>query len=286
VSHTTGHDAPPLAPAFDRVRVFSSVEAEYGAFRAGAALVDRSDRARFVFSGSKAGETLSGLVTNDVLALTPGLGQYAAALTAKGKIITDLRIFARAADFLLDTPGEAAPGFAAMLRKFVNPRFARWEEVSASLRAVGVYGPVARRALATALEVSDDALAALAPFAHLNARTEGVPLLVVRSPDFGVEGFDVVVPVEAARPLWDRLHGAGATPAGTDAADILRVEAGQPRWGVDMDESTLAQEANLEALDAISFTKGCYTGQETVVRVHFRGHVNRSLRGLTSSAPL
>ena len=286
--------APGVAvpPGFENAALFTSVEEEYAALRGGAGLVDRSARLRMLVGGAQAVETLTGLVTSDVGVLRPGAGQYAAALTAKGKVIADLRIFARADDLLLDTPASAGPGFAAMIRKYVNPRLARSADVSAVLRTLGVFGPRAHGALASVLlahgapAAAVAALRGLADYHHLGFDLAGARVFVARVPDLGGEGFDCFVPVEIAELLWSRLLHARATPVGRDATEIARVEAGRPMWGLDMDESTLAQEANFDALDGISYTKGCYTGQETVARVHFRGHVNRCLRGVRSAVAI
>jgi tRNA-modifying protein YgfZ len=272
-----------LPPGFDEVGQFTSVDQEYAALRGGAALVDRSTRLRMRFSGAKAADALTGLVTNDVLALRPGGGLYGAALTAKGKVISDVRIFACPTELLVDGPRSAAEGFAAMIRKFVNPRLARYVDVSTSLRSVGVFGPRGQAVIAEALAIDAIALAELGPYHHLPLEIDGAKGLVASVPDLGVPGFDLFVPVETVAALWTRLVRAGAQPTGSAACDIARIEAGRPLWGRDMDENTLAQEANFDALDGISYTKGCYTGQETVARVHFRGHVNRSLRGLESA---
>ncbi|HEV8410748.1 MAG TPA: glycine cleavage T C-terminal barrel domain-containing protein [Gemmatimonadaceae bacterium] len=269
---------------------FTSIEAEYAALRGAAGLVERSARARMLIGGAQAAATLTGLVTNDVGALHPGTGQYAAALTAKGKVIADVRIFARSDDLLVDTSEAAGPGFTAMIRKFVNPRLAKYSDVSALLRTIGVFGPRAHAVLASVLQdegASAPAVAALrglADYHHLAFSVAGAIVLIARVPDLGGEGFDCFVPVEIADLLRARLEAAHAVPVGHDAAEVARVEAGRPLWGVDMDENTLAQEANFDELDGISYTKGCYTGQETVARVHFRGHVNRHLRGVQSAA--
>jgi folate-binding protein YgfZ len=114
------------------------------------------------------------------------------------------------------------------------------------------------------------------------AENDGIPMLVARAPDVGIEGYDVFLPADAMGEIWRRATELGAVPTGLDAWEVARIEAGRPEWGIDIDESTIPQEANLDELHAISYTKGCYTGQETVARVHFRGHVNRHLRGLTS----
>ena len=107
---------------------------------------------------------------------------------------------------------------------------------------------------------------------------------VARVPDVGLEGYDLMLPAVAVAQWLERLRSLGAVPGSPAAWTLVRIEAGRPEWGLDMDDSTLAQEANLETLNAISFTKGCYTGQETVARIHFRGHVNRCLRGSRSRA--
>ena len=107
----------------------------------------------------------------------------------------------------------------------------------------------------------------------------------MRSPDIGVEGYELFVPFEIFDRVWERAVAAGATPAGLGAWEIARVEAGRPEWGIDIDDTTIPQEANFDELDAISYTKGCYIGQEVVARVHFRGHVNRHLRGLRAVEP-
>ena len=280
------------APGFESTAVFTSVDEEYAALRGGAGVVDRSARLRMIVGGAQAAETLTGLVTSDVAALKPGSGQYAAALTAKGKVIADVRIFARADDFLVDTPAGAAPGFASMIRKFVNPRLARYADVSSVLRTIGVFGPRAHDVLASALDGADakdaaiSALRGLLEYQHLAFAVGGASVHVARVPDLGGEGFDCFVPVETAKLLWSRLVAARAMPVGRDATEIARVEAGRPSWGADMSEDTLAQEANFDALGGISYTKGCYTGQETVARVHFRGHVNRQLRGIQGAAPI
>ncbi|HEX7546225.1 MAG TPA: glycine cleavage T C-terminal barrel domain-containing protein [Gemmatimonadaceae bacterium] len=274
---------------FEDAARFTSVEDEYAALRGGAGLVDRSARLRVLFSGAQAAETLTGLLTNDVSALQPGAGQYAAALTPKGKVIADVRLFARTDDLLLDTSANAGPGFMAMLRKYVNPRLAHFADVSAIVRTLGLYGPRAHAVLTSALlpegaaASSVAALRGLANYHCLAFEVDEGQVLVARSPDLGGEGFDCFVPVGVAESFWSRLVKAHATPVGRDAAEIARVEAGRPLWGLDMDANTLAQEASLDTLDGISYTKGCYTGQETVARVHFRGHVNRHLRGLQSA---
>jgi folate-binding protein YgfZ len=231
---------------------------------------------------------VTGLVTNDVSALTPGQGCYAAALTAKGKIVADVRVFVEEDGILVDAPPRASTAWAAMVKKFVNPRIAQHGDESATLRDLGVFGVTARHVVSELTGIQAPALTSLAPYAHVSVQVEGVPFLVARVPDLEVEGFELIVPADAFTPLWTRAVAAGAAPAGLEAWDIARVEAGRPEWGIDIDDNTIPQEANFDALHAISYTKGCYVGQETVARVHFRGHVNKHLRGVraTGTDPL
>jgi tRNA-modifying protein YgfZ len=261
-------------------RVYSDVGREYAALRTSAMVVERSERSRGVVRGAKAREVLNGLVTNEMMALPPGAGRYAAALTAKGKIIADVRCFAREEDVWLDVPPRAASGWWAMVRKYVNPRLARYSDETAAWRDISVYGVRAAAIAASALGTAESTLAGLEPFGHFSADFAGTSVLVARVPDVGLDGFSLWAPTASGDALWTSLVAEGAEPGGSDAFDIARIEAGRPEWGLDIDESTLAQEANMDDLQAISYTKGCYTGQETVARVHFRGHVNRMLRGL------
>ena len=260
---------------------FSSTEAEYAALRESAIVIDRSHRTRMAFAGDRRIDTLTGLVTNDVGALSPGMGQYAAALTPRGKIIADLRVFARASDLLVDVPARAAAGFVAMVRKFVNPRTTRYTDLTDSLGDVGVFGPRAREIVAALVRLTPDALASLPPYGSVAVDIHDQAMLVARVPDIASEGYEIIGPSDAGAALWRSAIELGAMPAGLEAWEIARIEAGRPEWGVDIDDTTIPQEANFDDLHAISYTKGCYTGQETVARVHFRGHVNRHLRGLT-----
>jgi folate-binding protein YgfZ len=265
------------------VLAYGSVSAEYEALHHRAALFDRSHRGRLRVKGARAAEMVTGLVTNDVAALVPGQGCYAAALTAKGKIVADVRVFVEEDDVLVDAPPRAAAAWAAMVRKFVNPRIAPHADETASLRDIGVFGATARHVVSEMTGVPAPALAALAPYSHMSVDVDGVSIRIVRVPELEVEGFELLVPADSFTSLWTSAGAAGATPAGLEAWDIARVEAGRPEWGVDMDDNTIPQEANFDALHAISYTKGCYVGQETVARVHFRGHVNRHLRGLRAA---
>jgi folate-binding protein YgfZ len=262
-------------------RHFGDGAAEYRAVREGVGVALRSDRARFRMWGKDPARMLHGLVTNDLLGAPPGRGVYAAMLTPKGRMIADLRAFRGAeGEVWVSVAAEARAGVAEHLKKFVPPMFARWEDVTDSVAEVGFYGPrsgeVLGRALGgAALPGEEDAF--------VETEVGGAPVLVAATREAGLEeGFDLFVDHGALAPLWARLR-EHAPPVGFGALETLRVEAGRPRYGVDLTEETIPTEAFESAglmERAVSFSKGCYTGQEVVVRIAHRGHVNRHLRGL------
>ena len=252
------------------------------ALQQGAIVVDRSDRRRWSIAGDKASDVINGLVTNDVSRLNDGSGCYAAALTPKGKVVADLRIFRSTDGFLVDTSSAAGPGWAEILRKYVNPRIAKYADVSRHTVDVTVAGPAASRILAETLDLQESMLAAQAAFDHL--ALGAWPSIALRTPEIGHPAYDVLLPAGERDAIVARFLAAGAITGKTETWDVARIAHAWPEWGRDMDDNTLAQEADLDRLGAISYDKGCYTGQETVARVHFRGHVNRHLRRATFAA--
>lgn len=253
---------------------------EYHILRHGALLLDRSERGRGIAEGAKVRETLTGLVTNDLLALAPGQGQHAVALTAKGKVIADVRFFALAPDRIwFDLAPRCTTQWWEMVRKYVNPRLAKLRDEASAWRHLTIAGPQARAATAHATGVDAAVLEALPP-EGIHAVAVPAPLLVARSSEVGLDAFDIWMPDADLGAVRARALEGGAREGGLIAWEIARVEHGRPEFGLDMDDATIPQEANLDAWHAISYTKGCYTGQEVVARVHFRGHVNRHLRGL------
>jgi folate-binding protein YgfZ len=249
-----------------------------------AVLVDRSARLRMSVSGDKALEALGGLVTNDVASLGPLGVMRAVALTPKGRVIALVRVVRRAADVLVDTEAAAGEGFASMIKKFVNPRIAKHAVITSDTACLGIFGPAAARELARALPVDADAMQALTAAAALV--TPDGTFTVLRSDALGAGGFDVIGPRAAVLSVRQTLETAGLPVMDDATLDVAEVERGLPRFGIEMDAETIPQEANLDLLDAISFNKGCYTGQEVVARIHFRGHVNRHLRRITASEPI
>lgn len=240
----------------------------YDVLRTAAVTVPRDDRFRVAFTGDKAREVLSGLLSADLSTLTPGAWRHACALTPKGRVIALVRVIDRGTDLLVDGDAAAAEGFIAMIRKYVNPRLAGYADVTATTGCVGVYGPAAAAALETAL----------------GANRAGV--VVIASRDLAPGGHDCIGPRDRVREVAAALERAGVPSLDAATAEVARIEAGMPRWGVEMDDDTIPQEANLEMFGALAFDKGCYTGQEVVARIHFRGHVNRHLRWLTAAAPI
>lgn len=248
--------------------------------------------------GPKAAEALNGLVTNDVTQLRAGEGQHAAALTPKGKILCDMLIF-RVDDetFMLSLSDACAPQWFATARKYVNPRLAKVEDASDQWVTWMIYGAHASKAIATlgggghAADDSGDGMAESLDdwklWQHGPWNIGPASVRLIRAPLMGsLPGFALMAAAADAGVVRERLKRSVFRKGTRAIWNIARVEGGLPAWGIDMDDSTIPQEANLDTLGAISFTKGCYTGQETVARIHFRGHVNRRLRGLLGSSAL
>jgi len=274
------------------VRHFGDPASEYVAATTEVAVFDRSHRARIHVTGREPGRMLEGLLTGVIPALPTspasgvlaGTATYHAVLTHKGKMVTDLRCY-RIGDeegdrFLLDVPVAGAAGLRAHLATFLPPRFARVEDVSAATAAISVTGPGAARhlsRLALGLRVEAEELSGLqeGEWRATGDRASGA-LLVARSADVWPEAYDVIGPSGPVVALWSELRRSGASPAGLGVWTTLRVEAGRPAFGTDMDENTIPVEADIDDR-AIDHTKGCYTGQEVIVRIRDRGHVNRRL---------
>jgi len=269
-------------------RHYGNGATEYEAVRKSVGVAVRSDLVPLRMWGRDPVKMLHGLVTNDVTAVTADRGIYATMLTPKGRTIAEMRVFLRTAEapeLTLLIPREALDGTAAHLRKFVPPMFARWSDASEEFGVLGVYGPSARGLLTN---IFGSALPAEEEEASSEVSLDGNSVLIVFTLDAGAEpGYDLVLPRAEMEPLWSKIlmegEAFGAEPVGFGALETLRIEAGRPRFGSELTEETIPTEA-FEKIGwmprAISFTKGCYTGQEVIVRIAHRGHVNRQLRGL------
>jgi folate-binding protein YgfZ len=225
---------------------------EYEALRERAGVVERTDRGRLRLRGSDRLAYLHGLLSNDVLTLAPGEWRYATLLTPQGRMISDMRVFELADATLLDLPIETTPAVREHLDRFVIAEDVTIDDVTGEWAQVGLYGPQA----ATILDA---------------ARQAGpAPLHVLPGSDLGVEGQDLIIARENAAALIAALARAGATAVSLGTLEITRVEAGIPRFPVDMNSTTIPLEAGIEDR-AISLTKGCYVGQEVIIRVLHRG---------------
>lgn len=258
-------------------RNYGDPAAEYRAARDAAGVVDRADRALVRAHGRDPVKMTQGLITNDIAAAPDDRGVYAAVLTPKGKMVADLRVFRRPeGELLLDVDRRALDGLLKHLKKFVPPLFATFENASEALHMIGVYGPESRACVASVLGIEIDD--ALPEDAVVIGSFEGSEITAVRTLYTGDDGWDLIAPGESVESLRATLVEAGATPVGHATLDVLRIEAGRPRWGAELDEKTIPLEAGIEDR-AISMSKGCYTGQEIIVRILHRGHVNWHLRG-------
>ena len=259
----------------------SAPSSSFDLLAAGPGLVDRSTRGFVRVAGADRFSFLQGILTNDIAALSPGTGCYAAYLTPQGRMITDLHVLARDNDAILDVAPSVRESLARRLDLLVFTEDVRIEDLS-SWSSVTVIGTRAAQALAAILPVGAQALEALATgpeYAHVGTIGDGEALVLVssrdlsprRTPSGPLPAIDVCGPRGAVAAIADALMAAGVRRVPGDLAEALRIEAQRPVFGVDMDEQTIPLEAGIEDR-AISMTKGCYVGQEVIVRVLHRGH--------------
>jgi hypothetical protein len=240
---------------------------QYRIIAAGAGWRRQTDRDRLRFTGADRGSFLQALVTNEVQSLGPGSGVYAAYLTPTGRMITDLHLYVRDDHIVADVPAGRAGDLAAKFDQLIFSEDVRVADVSSELAQLVVIGGRAAEALSVATTIPAERLNAL-PLHGSIAASGG---FVARSDAAGdLPCFIVVVPSDAGLELTSRLAEAGVLALDDALFDAIRINAGRPAFGVDMDESTIPLEAGLLER-AISTTKGCYVGQEIVIRVLHRG---------------
>lgn len=276
------------------VRHFGDPSGEYRAATEGVAVFDRSHRARLTVSGRAPTKMLNGVLTGRMPVaparvdgeVARGEATYHAVLTPKGKMITDLWSLLPGEEespgVLLDVPLAGREGLVAHLGKYLPPRFAAVRDVSEEVAAVSLVGPDAPGVLsrlALGLRVEAEALRSASEGTYWLIGEPGTALVVARTEEVWPAAFNAYGPVGAVTALWSRVVEAGAVPAGLGVWSTLRVEAGRPVFGTDMDSDTIPVEAGIHDR-AIDHAKGCYTGQEVIVRIRDRGHVNRSLHRL------
>jgi tRNA-modifying protein YgfZ len=250
------------------------IDGQYRAMKEAAGVLDRSARGMLAVRGPDAVEFLQGQLTNDVEALDRDSGCYSALLDRKGHMQADMRVLRLSDhDLWLDTEPEAFGAVERHLRMYSIGRDVEIEDVSEEWALLSVIGPAAH-------EVSG--AGPLSPEHSLRrVRRDGVEILAVAT-DLGV---DLLARAGQAPELRAVLGSTEAVDVTEAAAEILRVESGRPRFGREMTSATIPQEAGIDER-AVSFTKGCYIGQETVARLHYRGKPNRHLRGLRLQAPV
>ncbi|HYY74597.1 MAG TPA: folate-binding protein [Solirubrobacterales bacterium] len=249
------------------------LDGQYRALREGAGLVHRSGRAVLLVRGSEAVDYLQGQLTNDLEAFGPGEGCYAALLDRKGHMQADMRVLRTEDGIWIDMEPDALGVVLRHLSMYKIGREVEIADVGDQHAILSLIGPAA-------LEV-----AGVGPLSPEHAHRSVVPGGVAARAVATDTGVDLICKVGDAEALRTTLVAAGAVEISEDAEEIARVESGRPRFGLEMTTATIPQEAGIDDR-AVSFTKGCYIGQETVARLHYRGRPNRHLRGLRLEAPV
>ncbi len=259
---------------------FGDVEGEYRAVRQAVGAIDLSHRGLIQITGSHRQRFLQAMVSNDTEQLEPGQGCQATLLTNKGKLVADFVVYADTDAYWLDIEPGLAPVLIDALDFFIIADDVTLADVTGEWGLISLQGPDADELLMLAC---GQEIPPLPRLSHTDCRIAGHDMrLIVRS-HTGEEGYQLLAPTDALPDLWEALwehrHTCELRAVGLDALDVLRIEAGVPVFGQDMTADTIPVEANLT--DAISYTKGCYVGQEVIARLDARGHVNRRLMGLT-----
>jgi folate-binding protein YgfZ len=265
----------------------------YDAARTGAAVGQRGARGWLRVAGADAVSFLHGVLTNDIASLQVGQWCYAAYLTPQGRMVSDMRVLRRDGHLALETEPQVVETLAARFdasiftERVEIERGVAWprhfqdgdERAPDGARSIVVCGPAAREALASI--TGADAAVPIQPREFVEVDRDGERLVLIGHEDLGIQAVDLLGPASACEAIARDLFGAGAQPLGALAAEALRIEAGTPRFGVDMTSETIPLEAGIEGR-AISMTKGCYVGQEVIIRILHRGHgrVARRLAGL------
>jgi folate-binding protein YgfZ len=252
----------------------------YDGTRGKAAVLDRSHRGRIFVKGADRASYLQGLLTNDIAALSPGRGCYAAYLTAQGRMISDMWVYEIGDVMLVTVEGDVKDTVLAKFDQFIFGEDVQLGDVSDTIAQIAIVGPDAARTIAQVVRVSESQLQALPEDGNLRVQSPA-PVIVTRIDDVGVPGFELYVERFDADRVLASLRALGVPTLDQSIADTLRIEAGMPRFHRDMDEDTIPLEAGIESR-AISRTKGCYVGQEVIIRVLDRGHgrVARRLVGI------
>ncbi len=258
---------------------YGDVAAEYAAVRGGgsgaAGLFDLSSRGRIEVSGGEAVMFLNGLITNDVKTLADGAWMAAAFPNVQGRLIANARVIRRGETFLFDTEAATHASVMKTLGRFTLAGDFHVADVTHWTVQLSVQGASSARVVGALL--GEGAAQVMRQRVIIVAWREAL-VTVIRATHTAEDGFDLFVEADHGAALWEAMIQCGVRPAGSAALEILRVEAGVARFGVDMNETNVVLEAALD--DAVSYTKGCYVGQEIIARIHWRGHVAKRLSGL------
>jgi folate-binding protein YgfZ len=259
----------------------------YQALHEGAALLDRrAERGRVELRGGDRRSYLHGLLTNDVAGLATGTGCYAALLTPQGRMISDMRVSELRDRLIIDLPAATTAAVSQRLGDFIFSEDVEVQDLSGALGQWGLYGPRAAEVAGAVIDEDSGAgIGSIPPGGNVERTFQGRPVIVIRSDDFGVDGFEILVEESASDLLGQALVDDGARLVDAATTDVARVEAGRPAFGRDMDATTIPLEAGIEDR-AISLTKGCYVGQEIIIRVLHRGQgrVAKRLVGMVGAA--
>jgi glycine cleavage system T protein len=262
---------------------FGNATAEYRAVRSAAGLFDRCHRGLLQVTGPDRFSFLQGMLSNDLRDLKPGQGQYATVLNQQGKVLSDVRVLQSENSFYLDLWAAVKDNIVAHLNRYLIADEVEITDKSEGYGILSIQGP---RSIELLQELVTQGELPEQRAHHTIVDVEGVKICVVHASHTGEAGFDLIIPVQALRDIAQRATDLGqpfsAVWVGEEAQNTLRVEAGIPRYGVDITEDNLLLETGLE--HAVSFKKGCYLGQEVVERIRSRGHVNKKLCGLLLDA--
>lgn len=240
----------------------------------GAGLIDLSERGRIRVSGSEAVMFLNGLITNDMKTLSENRWMPAVFPTVQGRVIGAVRVIrGNGASFLIDTDRESHDAVLKTISRFTMAGDFRVTDETSETALLSVQGAGAREVVSKILGLD------LPPDGVTELDWQGAPVTIIHASHTAEDGYDFVIDAARASDLRYALETAGAQPVSADVFEVLRVEAGIARFGRDMDETTVVSETNLD--DAVSYTKGCYVGQEIIVRIKHRGHVAKKLTGLS-----
>ena len=261
------------------------LQEDYRAIREGAAIGAIAPRRQIAVAGQDRATYLQGLLTNDIPALTPGTGCYSAWLTPQGRMLTDMHVLESGGMILLDVPAETLQATLERLDQFIFTEDVKVGSLAESLTGVWLHGPEAAAVLERVLQ-GMTGLAAWPDYHHTQCEFDEQPVSIARVDQLAVPGFCVYLERSREQAFVEALIRAGAVVVSADALEAARIEAGYPVFGVDMTEDTIPLEAGIEDR-AISLTKGCYVGQEVIIRVLHRGHgrVVRKLVGLRIDGP-